>query len=82
MILAPFIMYGYTHSMTLAITIKPNKNKKKIYIEMDAERFEQFAANLGLFNPDFLKSIERSERDVAAGRVRRLRSLHDLRRSP
>ena len=50
-------------------------------MELDAERFERLAADLGLFNSEFVSSIERAEKEIAEDKVRRLRSLKDLRRA-
>lgn len=60
--------------------ISPTVRQKKIRIEIDAAQFERLAANLGLFNREFLQSLDRAEREVAKGRVKKLRSLKDLRR--
>ena len=49
-------------------------------MEMDANRLEKLASMFGMYNPDFLDSLERAERDVKAGRVYKLRSLRDLRK--
>jgi hypothetical protein len=46
---------------------------------MDAARFEKLAADFGFFSKDFLRSLERAEKDVKAGRVRRIKSLRELR---
>ena len=65
----------------LAITIKsPEKIGGKVLIEMNADKFEKLAADLGLFNLDFLESMERAEKDVRAGRVYKLKSLKELRK--
>ena len=55
------------------------KSPKKVTIEFDADKFEKLAATFGFFNPEFLKSLDRAEQDIKAGRVKRLRSLKDLR---
>ena len=66
----------------LNLTIKHRAERsRKIVVEMDADRFEKLAANLGLFNPDFLKSLERAEREISQGKTKRLHSLHALRRT-
>jgi len=66
---------------SLTITIKPHVNHpKKILIEMDAEKFEKLAADLGLFNPEFLKSLDRAEKDYKAGRIKKIKSLKELRK--
>ena len=64
---------------SLTLTLKPKRNTaKKIIVEMDADRLERLAANFGMFNPDFLASVKRAERDYEAGRVRKIHSLREL----
>lgn len=65
----------------LNISIHRSAKGKRVRVEFDRDRFERLAAGLGFFCPEFLKSIERAEREVSAGRARQLRSLRDLRRS-
>lgn len=66
---------------TLSFIVKPNKlnRKRKFIVEMDASRLERLAANFGMFNPEFLKSIERAEEDYRRGRVYDVKSLEELR---
>lgn len=66
---------------SLTITIKPQVNqRRKILVEMDAEKFERLAASLGFFNPEFLKSLDRAEKDYQAGRIKKIKSLKELRK--
>ena len=66
---------------SLTITIKPRINHpRKILVEMDVEKFERLAASLGLFNPEFLKSLERAEKDYKTGRVKKIKALKELRK--
>lgn len=66
---------------SLNITIKKSKKYSRgAIIEFDADQFERMAAVFGFFNPEFLKSIDRAEKDIKAGRVTRLKSLKDLRK--
>lgn len=65
---------------SLTLTIKPSQKRKRVSIELDADRFERLAANLGLFRKEFLESLARAEREVSQRRTHRLRSLRDLRR--
>lgn len=66
---------------SLAITIKPKeKNKDLILVEMDANKLEKLAADLGFFSADFLSSLERSFADIKAGRVKKISSLKSLRK--
>lgn len=65
---------------TLNIIIKqPIGMPKRILVELEADRFERLAANLGFFNNDFLKSLNRAEVDYKAGRSTRIKSLKELR---
>lgn len=68
-------------SSTITIeTRTKEKNSKKILIELDANQFERLAADLGLFSPEFLKSLDRAESDYKAGKIRKVRSLRTLRK--
>ncbi len=65
----------------LTLTIRsPVRRERKVSVELDAERFERLAADLGLFNSEFVASIERAEKEIREDKVRRLQSLKDLRR--
>lgn len=61
------------------LPIKIEKKAKTYHIEMNVDRFERVAAALGMFNPEFLASLERSEKEIRAGKLKRLHSLKDLR---
>jgi len=51
----------------------------KVYnIQIDLAKFENLAASLGFFNPDFLASLERAEQDIAKGRTKKLKTLKQL----
>lgn len=63
----------------LTVTIAPGQ--KKAHVELDADKFERLAAALGLFNADFLRSVEQAEREIAVRKTKTLKSLRDLRRS-
>ncbi|MDP3883126.1 MAG: hypothetical protein Q8Q48_03675 [Candidatus Staskawiczbacteria bacterium] len=65
--------------VSLHITIKKGKKNQYHTVEFDADKFEKLAALFGLFNSDFLKSLARSEKDIKAGRITKLKSLKDLR---
>ena len=54
------------------------KSPKKVTIEFDADKFEKLAALFGMFNPEFLKDLEESEKDFKEGRYRKIKSLKDL----
>lgn len=56
------------------------RGRRKIIVEMDADRLEKMAAAFGMFNPDFLKSIARAEDDYRRGRVYEVNSLEELRK--
>lgn len=54
------------------------RRMKRIVVEMDATRLERLATALGFYSDDFIKSLERAERDVKEGRVKKLSSMRDL----
>ena len=62
------------------ITVVRKPKSRRVAIEIDAEGLERLAASLGLFSSSFLKSVSRSEGEIARGKTKRLRSLRDLRR--
>ena len=62
---------------SLELTIKKRNNR--VLVEMKADRFERLAAEFGFFGKEFLKSLERAEKDVKAGRIRKVQSLKQLR---
>lgn len=65
---------------SLTVTIKPRTNRgKKFLIEMDADKFERLAANLGFFSSEFLRSLDKAEKDFKAGKVKKIKSLKELR---
>ncbi len=65
---------------SLNITIKKSKKHPRgATIEFDADQFEKLAALFGLYNPEFLKDLDEAERDIKAGRIRKIKSLKDLR---
>lgn len=63
---------------TLTIEKKPRSDK--YVVELDVQAWERIGAELGFYNPDFIKSLERSEQEIALGKTKRLKSLRDLRR--
>jgi|GEM_PF-1034501 len=66
---------------SLTVTVQPIvARSRKIRIEVDADKFERLAADFGLFNPDFLRSLDRAEKDARTGRIKKMASLRDLKR--
>lgn len=64
--------------VSLNITIKQGKNRSKKIVEFDVGQFEKLAAAFGMFNPDFLKRLDKAEKDIKAGKIRKINSLEDL----
>ena len=60
------------------ITIEKSPSGK-FRVERDIDKFERLADALGLYNPEFLKSLERSEKNYRQGRYRKINSLKELR---
>ena len=65
---------------SLNLTIRPQTDTRKIMVELDADKLEKLAASLGFFSSNFLKSLNRSEKDYKLGRIRKIKSLKDLRK--
>lgn len=63
----------------LPVKIISKPRSDKVILEMDADRFERFAAAFRFVSKEAMESIERAERDVRAGRVREIKSFKDLR---
>lgn len=63
-----------TTAMKFKITQKP----KTVLVEFSAAQFERVAAAFGMFNPEFLESLARSEGDYKKGRVYKFETLKDL----
>lgn len=57
---------------------KISKKPKTISVEFSPEQFERVASVFGMFNPDFLKSLARSEGQLRRGQVRKIKSLEEL----
>lgn len=64
--------------MSITLTVKQKVKNRKITVEMDAEKLERLAASFGFLSPNFLSSLDRAEKDYAAGRYRKIKSLRDL----
>lgn len=64
---------------TITIVDKPNTNKK-MKVEIDLNQWEKLADVFGLYNATFLKSLDSSLKESKSGKVRRVRSLRELRK--
>jgi len=62
------------------ITVERKPKSKRIIVEIDADKLERLAASLGLFSSSLVDSISSSEKEIALGKTKRLRSLRELRR--
>ncbi len=60
----------------LTVTIRPHS--RKVRVEMDAGQFERLAASFGLFNPEFLESLKRAEKDYRTGKTKKITSLSSI----
>src|SRR4030042_1937697 len=70
----------YMYPLAINIIQEPQKKTKKFLLELDAEKFERLAANFGLFNPDFIESLRKAEDDYKHGRVKKIKSLREIRK--
>ncbi|PIR05121.1 MAG: hypothetical protein COV57_00800 [Candidatus Liptonbacteria bacterium CG11_big_fil_rev_8_21_14_0_20_35_14] len=59
------------------ITIKKSNNQK-FKVEIDVNKLEKLANIFGLYNPDFIKSLEKSEKDYKQGKYKKIKSLKEL----
>ena len=67
--------------VSLDITIKSKPNRaRKILVEIDADKLERLAASLGFFNPQFLQSLDKAEKDYKVGRFKKIKYLKELRK--
>lgn len=72
----------YSQYMAL-ITVKiqqKTSQPKKFSVEINAQAFERLVASFGFFSSDFLKSLERAERDYKFGRIKKIKSLRELKK--
>ena len=53
---------------------------KNITVSFNADKFERIAANFGLFREEFLNSLDRAERNIRDGKVKKIKSLASLRK--
>ncbi len=58
---------------------KNNKKSKEITVSFNAKKFERIAADFGFFREEFLESLEKAEKDIGAGRTKKIRSLSSIR---
>jgi hypothetical protein len=64
--------------VSLNITIKQGKIKGSKIVQFSLEEFERLAASFGMINPEIIKRINKAERDVRSGKIRKINSLKDL----
>lgn len=80
-LLTPSFLYiYYMYPLAINIIQEPQRKTRKILLEINAEKFERLAASFGLFNPDFIASLEKAENDYKHGRVKKIKSLRELRK--
>lgn len=62
----------------LAVKIAEKRKEKTYAVEVSATKFERLAAAFGFFGKEFIESIERSEKNIRQGKVKKIRSFSDL----
>ena len=60
----------------LSILQKPQM--RKVIIEIDLDKWERLADTLGMYRPEFIKTLHHSLAESRRGRVRKISSLKDL----
>jgi hypothetical protein len=63
-------------------TVLKKVSHDKVSFEISRDNFEAFCSAVGLFKPDFLKIMKKSEEDHKAGRVTKRKSLYELIKKP
>lgn len=72
-------MLFYMANSNLKLNIRPKTRGRRVVVEIDADRFERLAADLGFFGKEFLASIGRAEREISGRKLNRLQGLRGLR---
>ena len=77
-----FAGYGIIPDMpNMVFKIKKATNRpKKITVSFNADKFERIAAHFGMFRKEFIESVERAEKDIKVGKIRKIKSLAVLRK--
>jgi hypothetical protein len=63
---------------TITLLEKPNA-QKKVRVEIDLDQWERIADVFGMYNPNFIKTLDKSLMESKQGKVRKIRSLRELR---
>lgn len=75
-------LYGYIkydNILYMATLTISQKSKEKINVEIDLNQWEKLADVFGFYQPEFLKSLKQSLQESKQGRVRKIKSLRELR---
>jgi len=62
---------------SLTVKVK-DKSSNKLLLELNSNNFERLLADFGFFSSDFLKSIDKAEKDYKTGKVKKIKSLQEL----
>jgi len=60
-------------------TLDAKINQRKVLVEIDVEKMEMLLSLLGFFGRDFLKSLKRAEKNIKEGKIKKIKSLKELR---
>ena len=63
---------------TAQFIVRTEPKKQNFSVKLDVSAFERMAANFGMFNPDFLKSVDQAEEEYQKGKFRRVHSLGEI----
>ncbi len=75
-----FFIYMLSSIYMAGLPMTFSKTRSKITVELDRNRLERLAGDLGFFSTEFLASLDRAEEDIRAGRTRTVNSLRTLRK--
>jgi len=67
------------NTLPITITKKLKANKPTLTMEFYMDFFERVATALGMVSKECLASIAQSEKEIKAGKTRKIKSLRELR---
>lgn len=60
------------------LTIRQKPHSRKINIEINLDQWERLADVLGMYRPEFIKTLKKSIIESRQGRVKKVESLREL----
>ena len=63
-------------------TVLKRVSHDKVSLEISRDNFESFCNAVGLFKPEFLETLKKSEEDHKTGRVTKRKTIYELIEKP